>query len=516
MRKIVWILCVCLLFAGFSGCGQDSAYVPTGDGLADYTQQTQAYNVTAPGALQEESQPYSIAYYAEDGFNPYLCENYTNRLAFSLIYQGLFAVDKDYNVEPVLCKSYTVSEDMKTYTFRLESATFSDGSYLSAEDVVASLEAAEDSDYYTGRFDHVARISSESTNTVTITMDCAFENLPLLLDIPIVKKEQVGDEAPLGTGPYHLVNTAGGLALQQRSNWWCSAQLPTSTKSIQMWAAQSPAQIRDRFEFEDLGIAYTDPGAASYVDYRCDYEVWDCETGIFLYLGCNTESSVFSNDEVRAALTYAIDRGRLLEECYNGFGQTATLPASPSSPYYDKGLASQVTFEPERLRQALSNQGMIGKKVVLLVNKSDSVRLQAARLIGEMLTECGLEVEIQDNSTRYYREELLTDNYDLYLGQTKLSANMDLSAFFAPYGALSHGDMDDAACYSMCLEALENSGNYYNLYQMILKDGQLTPILFRTYAVYAERGLMSGLSPSRDNVFWYSLGKTMNDAYAIE
>lgn len=513
MRKIAWILCLCLILAG---CNQETAYVPTGDGLADYTQATEAADVTAPGELQEQTLVYSMAYYADDGFNPYLCEGYTNRLMFSLIYQGLFAVDKDYNVEPILCKSYTVSEDMRTYTFRLESATFSDGSYLSAEDVVASLEAADDSDYYGGRFDHVTSITSDSANTVTITMDCAFENLPLLLDIPIVKKSQVEDDAPLGTGPYKLVNTAGGMALQLRSNWWCSAELPTQVQSIPLWAAESSTQIRDRFEFEDLGIALTDPGAASYVDYRCDYEVWDCETGVFLYLACNTESDVFSNDEVRAALTYAIDRDKLLEECYNGFGETATLPASPSSPYYDKGLASQVSYQPERFQEALSNQGMVGKSIVILVNKSDSVRLQAARMIAEMLTDCGLSVKVMYNSTPYYLEKLITDEYDIYLGQTKLSANMDLSEFFAPYGALSYADMDDAATYAMCLESLENSGNYYNLHQMILKDGQLTPVLFRTYAVYAERGLMSGLAPSRDNVFWYSLGKTLTGALTSE
>lgn len=516
MRKIALLLCFALVLGLLTGCEGEEAYVPTGDGLADYTVETQETDPTAPGGLVSEEDTFSIAYYAADGFNPYQCVGLTNRMIFSLLYQGLFTVDRDNNVEPVLCKTYTMSEDMKTYTFKLEEAVYSDGSYLIAEDVVASLKAAQESDIYGGRFEHVVSIESLSASTVTIVTDCSYENLPLLLDVPILKAEQVGDEIPAGTGPYEIAAAAGGLVLQKRTNWWCKTELPVTASSIPLWPASNAAQIRDWFEFDELGIAYADPGAASYVDYRCDYEVWDCETGLFVYLGCNLSSKVFSNNDVRAALTYAINRELLVEECYNGFAQAATLAASPSSPYYDKGLAGTVDYDPDRLSQALEKNGLLGETVIFQVNKNDTVRLRAARLIAEMLTDCGLVVEIQDNSTSYYKNNLSTGNYDIYLGQTRLSPNMDLSEFFMPYGFLSYGSMSNAACYSLCLESLENIGNYYNLHQMVLKDGQLTPVLFRTYAVYVERGLMKNLTPSRDNVFWYSIGKTMDEALKAE
>jgi hypothetical protein len=92
---------------------------------------------------------------------------------------------------------------------------------------------------------------------------------------------------------------------------------------------------------------------------------------------------------------------------------------------------------------------------------------------------------------------------------------MDLTAFFKEDGALSWGGMDNAACLDMCEEALENSGNYTSLHQMILRNGQLVPVLFRSYAVYAARGLAKDLEPSRDNVFWYSMGKSMAEARTI-
>ena len=297
--------------------------------------------------------------------------------------------------------------------------------------------------------------------------------------------------------------------LRRRDNWWSTAEVPVTAAAIALKAGENPTAIRDAFEFGDLGVSTADPGAASYAAYRCDYELWDAESGIFLYLGCNMKSKVFSQNQIRVALTYAIDRTALLSSCYNGFGTTAVLPASPNSPFYDLRLARQVNYDPDVFRQALTEANMTGREIRLLVNKTDSVRLQTARKIAQMISDCGLNVEVVECNYTDYRAVLRDGNFDLYLGQTKLSPNMDLTEFFREGGAMSWGGMANATCLSMCEEALENSGNYYNLHQMVLRNGQLVPILFRSYAVYADRGLAAGLEPSRDNVFYYSLGKTM-------
>lgn len=516
MRKIALFLALAMLLPVFAGCESESAYVPTGNGLADMTDPVGATEVTAPGGLEYEEQLYTLAYYPEEGFNPYLCANLNNRMLFSLLYQGLFSVDREYQAHPILCKSFTVSADLTEYTFHLESATFSDGTYLRADDVIASLEFARDSDMYEGRFDKVDSFYAVGENAIRIEMDIPYENLPLLLDIPIVKASQLEEQMPLGTGPYALVQAASGLTIQKRANWWCDAEVPITSEAIPLYQAETTARIRDEFEFSDLGISISDPGSASYAEYRCDYELWEIDTGLMLYLGCNLESDVFSNDKVRAALTYAINRTEILQDCYNGFGAVSTLAVAPSSPFYDRGLGNQGAYDPMRFRKVIRDESLVGAEIVLLVNKSDSVRLQAARMVVEMLEACGLTVTLEDWSTVYYRQKLTTDEWDLYLGMTKLSPSMDLSQFFAPYGAMSYGDMDDAACYSMANEALENRGNFYNLHQLIKSDGQLVPILFRTYAVYAKRGLADNLNPSRDNVFFYTLGKTLEDVMTID
>ncbi len=504
-RMLILLLTACLLLAG---CGGNSGkpHVPTGDGLSwdeDYTGPVETH------PREEDPQQLSLAYYKERSMNPYLCADFTNRALFSLLYQSLFTVDRDYTIEPQLCKSYTVSEDAKSYTFYLEQATFSDGHLLTADDVVASLLAAKESDYYGGRFQHITEIVKEADGGVTLNLDTPYENLFVLLDIPIVKADEVAEDRPLGTGPYTLYWTAGGESLHRRSDWWCKGKVVATADTITLLEAESETHIRDQFEFNGLSLVCADPGSDKYADYRCDYELWDCENGIFLYLGTCSTSEVFSNDAVRQALTYAIDRDLLVDSYYRGFARSASLPASPLSPYYQPTLAEKYDYDPVTFAKTVKDAGLEGSEVVFLVNADDSLRVRVAREISRMLSDCGLKVTLQQLHGNAYVEALKSWNFDIYLGQTKLSANMDLSAFFATYGELSWGGVNDVGAYALCMQALENHGNYYTLHKTVMDNGLLCPVLFRSYAVYAIRGLLTELTPARDNVFYYSLGKPM-------
>ena len=505
-RILALIFCLILLLCG---CQTDRVYVPTGDGLTwdeDYTGPV----YTQP--QEEMEQNLILTYYPERSMNPFTCTDFTNRALFSLLYQSLFIVDRNYTVEPLLCKSYSISEDAKTYTFYINTdATFANGAPLTATDVLASLQKARESDIYGGRFQHVVDITL-GNGGISITLDTPYENLPLLLDIPILRADQVEEDFPLGTGPYVLEKTAMSHCLQRRTDWWCNPNMMITASSITLLEAKSATQIRDSFEFSNLSLVCADPGSDRYTDYRCDYELWDCENGIFLYLACSENSEVFSVPEIRSTLTYAIDREILVQDFYRGFARSATLPASPLSPYYSESLASRYAYAPLKFTQAVKEAQLTDYEVTLLVNSDDSLRARVAREIEKMLEDCGLEVTVSELSGSAYTNALYNWEFDLYLGQTMLSANMDLTAFFSGNGALRYGGVNDVAAYTLCQQALENHGNYYTLHQTVMDNGLLCPVLFRSYAVYAIRGLLTGLTPARDNVFYYSIGKTMDAA----
>lgn len=514
MKKLMCILlCLALLASLLAGCGASNdpaAYEPTGGALE---------GATVPEAEETEEtegQSFSLAYYADASMNPLIADDFTNRVIISLLYQGLFAVDRENEVLPILCKNYTASADLLTYEFTVDPmATFSDGVPVTAEDVVASLTTAKNNKYYGGRLRYVSDISVTETGAVRIRLTQAYGNLPLLLDIPIVKAAQVEDENPLGTGPYQLSGWGRERSLTRRENWWCKSEnLQVTAQRIPLVSADSATTIRDAFEFYDVGVVCTDPGSDKYAEYRCDYELWECETGMFLYLGVNANSSAFQNQGVRKALSRGIDRDYLVDKYYRGFAASAELPASPNSPFYTAPLAQHYAYDQVEFQNGMAS--MKGRPIILVVNSDDSLRVRVAQEIGRMLNTSGLIVEVKQYSGVNYAAVLREGDYDLYLGQTKLSANMDLSPFFAEGGALNYGGIDDIGVYTLCLQALENQGNYYSLHQKVMEDGYLCPILFRSYAVYASRGLLTDLQPSRDNVFCYSIGKTLEDIYIVQ
>ena len=514
MKRILsLILCVAALLS-LCACGSDpGAYVPTGNGLNPDDATTPA--VTLPVVDQPKRQEITMGYYPSKSFNPLLSTDYTNRALIPLIYQGLFTVDRDYNAKPVLCRSYTMTEDMRTYVFYLQDATFSDGSRLTAQDVVATLNAAMESVVYAGRFHYLKEVTTTPDGGVMVKLSVPYENLPILLDVPILKATELERDRPVGTGPYRLDATTEGMRLYRRTDWWCKADLNITADIITLIPAEDAVYIRDEFEFGDINLVCANPISNEHADYRCDYELWDCESGVFLYLGCNLNSDVFSVSTVRAALTYAIDRNALATY-YRGFARTTTLPVSPLSPYYSAGLASRYDYNPTRFAQAVISAQMAGREVVLLVNKDDVLRVQAGRSVADMLSECGLSVVMSELDTDAFRKALRSGSYDLYLGQTKLSPNMDLTAFFSNEGSMRYGGLNDVALNALCQEALANQGNYYNLHQQAADDGRITSIAFLNYAVFADRGLITKMIPARDNIFYYDLGKSLEDVLKID
>ena len=169
MKRITALLLVVSLAAGLlAGCAQErQPHIPTGDGLyREDAVQTEASTPTRPEETAE--QDIIMAYYPDVSMNPYECADYTNRTLFSLMYQSLFVTDQNYEVKPVLCQRYRVSDDLKTYIIYPETnARFSDGDSLTVNDVLLSLKAAmDDKSYYAGRFRHVETINSAADGSV--------------------------------------------------------------------------------------------------------------------------------------------------------------------------------------------------------------------------------------------------------------------------------------------------------------------------------------------------------------
>lgn len=510
IRALLALLLSLLMVFSLIGCAKKAQPAPPSTTATEETQpSTEETDEPAPKTN------FTLAYLPEHGFNPFSCSSLTNRTVFSLLYEGLFTVTGDLQAEPVLCSSFSVSEDQMTYRIKLaQNITFSDGSPLTATDVVYSLISAQSSDYYAARLEHISYVSADDDQTLTIWLDEPYENLPLVLDIPVVKNNTRDAQNPIGSGPYAIKKETNGISLVRNANWWQHGTPAVDVPEITMAAQTTAIEIRDAFEFGEIDLVCIDPNSPNAAGYHCNYEVWDCTTTNMQYLGFNLASDIFAGDELRCAVTYAINRAQIVKELMGGYAVPTSIPCVPSSPYYDAGLAASYDYDPEQFQSALRSSGVYTKNNpgIFLVCSEDPCKVKIAQYIAQELESYGLYLKVNALDYKSYVKALRANQFDVYYGEVKLTANFDLSCFYDPEGALNVGYATDLSLAEQCLDALENSGNYHTLFANVMRDGAICPVLFKEYAVYMSRGTVEYLAPAVDNVLHLAGGRTLADA----
>lgn len=428
--------------------------------------------------------------------NPFLSVSTVNWTFLPLIYEGLFQITPDFAAEPLLCQKAVASADGLTWVLTLRrDASFSNGVTMTAADVVYSLELAQKSEMYGARLTGINTVTQSGQYEVTIRLHQAMGSLPLLLDVPIIRSGSV--EQPLGTGPYVLIEGESESYLERVADWRDGTQ---PIGRIYLYEVSNADSVRDAFEFGQVDMVVSDLNAVGSVNFHSNYELWSQDTTIMQFLSFNDESPLFQTAAVRAAITHAIDRQALITTHFDGYGVAATLPAHPLSSCYDLSLAGEYDTKADVLDAAVNDAGLFGRQGTLLVNGDNASNVAAAREIAASLRKAGLEIDVTTASGSDYASLLELGGYDLLYGEVRLTADFDLSAFFG--GKLSDYAVqhDDAA--RLCAASLENSGNFYDLHQLVMDEGLLCPILFKTRAVICDRGTVAGLQPAPLNVFY--------------
>ena len=184
------------------------------------------WNDDLPSPSEEEPQrepaqisDFTLPYLSGQTFDPVTCIDGVQQTVGALLYEPLFTLDASFTPQPVLCEHSSYDAQALTWTFALRSAVFSDGTALTANDVLAAYRRAAESARYGARFANVASMKAQDAHTLIVTLTQANGSFPALLDIPIVKAGTENDLVPLGTGPYVYTTAADGAALTANSHW---------------------------------------------------------------------------------------------------------------------------------------------------------------------------------------------------------------------------------------------------------------------------------------------------------
>ena len=499
MRNILAALLTAALCLGLAACGPAPEPEPTP-------------TPTPSVSPSPEAAEFALACYPEAGFHPITGSNRTNLALGGLLYEGLFALNGQFQPQEALCASASVSADGLQWSFIPRSGvTFSDGSPLTAAEIAVSLNLTRTSPLYSARFAGVTDIAA-ANGMVTVTLSRANGALPALLDIPIVKET---GGVPLGTGPYVLAGTGENLALEARSDWWQGKALPRDT--IPLRAIQEADDLIHAFDTRDIALVSTDLTGTNALGFSGSFAAVDYPTSTMLYVGFNTADGPCRSAQVRQALLRGFDRGAVSTAQFSRHAQPAALPVSPASPLYDEALAQTLDYAPQAMEPLLTAAGYTradgvwqkeGRPLALtfVAPNNNADRLAAAETLAANLTDAGLEVELRALAWDDYLQALTAGEFDLYLGEVRLTADFDLTAFLTPGGALNYGKYSDAEALNRLSAFRAAVGQWRTeparqLYEYLAGQPPFAVICFKNWSVLTQWSRIDRLTPTQQNIF---------------
>lgn len=332
-----------------------------------------------------------IAAISEPGgvFLPYFYDNGWDGNATDPIFAALVTTDEKGKPIADLAKSWEISSDNLTYTYHLrDGLKFSDGSPLTVEDVAFTLTLLDDpaynggvdistsyikgaEDYKNGKADTISGIKIVDPLTIKITTEKINPLNLTILGGQVLSKAYYGKDykrgkldylkalyaSPVGAGPYKFSKYIPGQEIRYVANENYYGGKPkiqnlifkVTSKDTNLQLFQTGETDDDSFttdkdtidQLENLGFANIRISTVS--DYG------------FIYI--NNKKSYLKNKAVRQALIYGLDRQKIVDVKYKGYGEVANLPTSPLVWSYDIAGINKYEFNQQKAKKLLDDAG---------------------------------------------------------------------------------------------------------------------------------------------------------------
>ena len=392
---------------------------------------------------------FNLLYCYGDSFNPYFSKTTSNRQVALLLFDSLVKCDNSFSAVFALAQSAEVTENVCTVTLR--DAVFSDGTPVTADDVVYSYNLAKESPRYMHNFYEVVSVTMINSKTISFELtqhDPYFANL---LDFPILKSgsSDVADAdgkelPPIGCGRYVLAED--NLSLKQNENYYGAKGIITRVNLINSPDAASTSHY---VEVGACDAYYTESDNI----VRMSGKKIDVNLNHLIYIGVNTNYGSLATKEMRYALSSAIERSAICRTAYYNKALSATGFFHPD---FKPTLAVQTIENIPNHKITVENLSKIGYNNMnsngfysnssgnnpvfsLIVNSENVARVTAAKLIAQQCKAAGIQINVVECSYEQYLDRLTKGDFHLYLGEVKLSNNMDFTQLVTPGGSAAYG-----------------------------------------------------------------------------
>jgi len=330
----------------------------------------------------------------------------SNAYVVNAVYSVMFNFDEDLNGIPELTESYERVSDTEWHFKIHKNVLCHDGTPLTADDVVYSLNRTKAGTAVGALFQRVKEITKIDDYTISITTDGPYPAMTTALTHPatcIIPKHYAeaatatGDwTKPIGSGRYRFESRAIGdniklvrfekyfnqddKALNRSLTYKIIPEGTSRTIAIETGAAD----INVDFDPVDYDRVVKDPNVTLWQHYS--RTVW--------HLGINTTLEWLNNKLVRQAIAFAIDREACMEVGHNGKG-TVAFNSSTIVPNCLGAVVNPLNmyrYDPERAQQLMDEANCPGFNTQIIVFRNETERI--ATLCQAYLAVIGINVEV--------------------------------------------------------------------------------------------------------------------------
>lgn len=330
------------------------------------------------------------------------------------VYEGLFKITDDAEVEPLLATDTQVSEDGLTYTFTLADASFHSGEPLTADAVVYSLERFIGEESIAARKKQLSVIDTVTAldeKTVEVTLSSKSISFTYNLGYVWIVNPDAGDLTATadGTGPYTLADYRKGdsITLDVNEDYWGEA--PSNGGVVYQYYAD-PTALNNALitGAVDLVTSQSNPDSLSEFE-SADFQIIEGTSTTKELLAFNDRIAPFDDVNVRKAVYSAIDREQLLDAIWDGRGQLIGSMVPPSEPWY-LDLADNNPYDPELAADLLEQAGYADGFSFTIDTPESGVHSTVAEFLQTELAKVGITVEINIITDDEWYEKVYTQH----------------------------------------------------------------------------------------------------------
>ncbi|MGL5087468.1 MAG: ABC transporter substrate-binding protein [Clostridium sp.] len=482
-KKLISVLLVALsCVVVLAGCGKSDkpAEEAKKEGaISGYIKAADPAKNTA--AATDRKDTLVIGINAPDGiYNPLYAESAYDAYVTESMFEGMLSVDEKGLPTEALVESYKVSEDGKTYSFKLkEGLKFDDGTPLTTDDVAFTYTAGCDAEYdgpsdfvnttkikgakayKEGKATTVEGIKAVDAKNIEFTLEEVNADAIYDFTAGIISKAYYGKgyvqgklnyikdlhAKPLGNGAYKFVKNVPGQEVQLVANenyYLGKAKIPNIIYKVT--SDTTRVQMLQTGQIDMDMVTVNQDNVKSLQDAGfLDLSIFP--TNGYGYIGFNMKEAKFQDVKVRQALNYGLNRAEIVEASFTGgYADVINEPQSRESWAYSKGK-NEYAYDKEKAAKLLDEAGWkvgddgirekdgVKFEIKFTASTPNSVNDAIIPVAKANYEEIGIKFEAEQMDFNAVREQVNSGKAQMFFMAWGLTPKVDATNVFGTKGA---------------------------------------------------------------------------------